>query len=386
MFGLGVEFYITLFFIVYILLVVEYKRYVDYDIFLLISFLLSYLFVDLGSQLEGGVVDKMRFVLLSLGSYFVGQDIQIDRCCDQLKSVFAVLLFSLGLGIKGVFGFFYTIQSHPEALLNRQYYDFFQRSETPMHGLGLSSFLVVSMALIPVLIYGLLRYRYIFSLLEKAIILLVLVVGASGVYISNLLQNRTPFAVLIAAVFVPFISISRNEKSRYAGYLFLLLVIIASMYAYYADTLRLFDAGVLSRPIEEVRTLTGRTDHWSNGLTHMMYYPLGHAYLVDGRNYWFHNFWLDIYRVSGFVPLTAIVMFQFRHFDFKFRKFIQGSQFEGGILLTCLIALFLVFMTTPIPEGTTQVYYFSLVILGYIKGVHFGKKYIEDGDIAEECF
>ena len=373
LFGLGLDFYVTLFFVFYVSGVVFYRKCIDYDVLLLICFLLSYLFIDVGFQFDGGIKFKMRFLLLSVGSYFIGRDVFFLRQDYQVKSIFAVLLYVLGLGIKGVAGFVYTMQYHPEAFLSRQYYDFFQRSEVPMHGLGLSSFFAVSMALIPILVYGFTRYGDLLSFMEKGVAVFVLLMGGIGAYASNILQNRTPFAVMIIALLVPFFSLRRNELSKYVGYALTLMLVMVVMYVFYLNPLNRHEPGVLSRSYGDVSSLNGRVDFWLMALEYMMYYPLGAKFLVEGRPFWFHNFWLDVFRVSGFVPLIAIVLFQFRHLGLRLRRFIREFLFEGNVVLVSLVALLLVMMTTPVLEGPVQVYYFSMIIFGYIKGAYLAE-------------
>jgi len=371
LFGLGVQFYVTLFVLVYLLIGVDYKRYLDYDVILLGCFLLSYTLLDTDSLIGGGLMGKLRLLLLSVGGYYIGQDLYMGRQETQLTGVIALVFFVLGVGVKGILAFLYTIYNYPEAVLARQYYDFFEKSQGPFHALGLSSYLLVAMALMPVLLYGLFRLRGQFALLEKGLMVLVIVVGAYGFYVSNLFQNRTPFAVFAAAAFAPLVIPDKTEKKRYGWSLVLMIIMAAFLYISYADSLRLLEVGVLSRPSEEVSTLTGRTSHWAHGLESIMQYPFGgQVYYVEGRPYWYHNYWLDILRVSGIIPLIGIIWFHVRHFFMLNHDLIRGGWFDGSILVVCLLALFLLFMTGPILDGQLQPHYYSLVVFGYIKGMY----------------
>lgn len=120
---------------------------------------------------------------------------------------------------------------------------------------------------------------------------------------------------------------------------------------------------------------TAASDHYrfqliGEGIKNLWDYPLGGN---KGASY-FHNYWLDIGRVSGVVPVFLMVMFDLTVVVHMFRLFRQeriDREFRYAIL-GLYIGFLLNFFMEPIMDGYVSLFYRFTFINGMVEGVYCG--------------
>lgn len=76
---------------------------------------------------------------------------------------------------------------------------------------------------------------------------------------------------------------------------------------------------------------------------------------------WFHNFFADVHRISGFWALLAAIILVSYIFIRLIALFRVNKKF-GGFLLAVAIPTFLIMMTSVVPEGEKQPFILMLLI------------------------
>jgi hypothetical protein len=79
---------------------------------------------------------------------------------------------------------------------------------------------------------------------------------------------------------------------------------------------------------------------------------------------WFHNFFADVHRFSGFWGLSAAILLLGFIF-YKLMLLIRANQSMGLFLMAIAIPIFLIMNTSVVPEGERQPF-FLLIFIGVI--------------------
>nr|WP_321376137.1 hypothetical protein [uncultured Bacteroides sp.] len=109
-------------------------------------------------------------------------------------------------------------------------------------------------------------------------------------------------------------------------------------------------------------TVGGRTQLWAKGVENLIKYPMGAAPYFKELSY-SHNFWLDIGRVAGVIPMIFMLIFCIRmlYVLLKTIRMRTVSLFKRSVLLSLNIAFLSVSGVEPILEGNfafLSVYFF----------------------------
>lgn len=179
------------------------------------------------------------------------------------------------------------------------------------------------------------------------------------------LGSRTGLVVFVLSPVLNFIFFRRYIPIKRRLFYFVLLSIFfvyvskismedSDMFFSYQDRLASADFGNNSAG--------GRTAKWEDGFNNMIKYPMGVVANVPGISY-SHNFWLDIARVAGVIPMFFMLVFCIRmlYITYKLIKKQSVSMLKKSILLSLNIGFFSVFAVEPIIEANftfVSVYFF----------------------------
>lgn len=196
-----------------------------------------------------------------------------------------------------------------------------------------------------------------------------------------LLGTRTQMIILIimTALTLLIYTFEKHGKTallRVAGILAVLA--LAGVAVYQNDLFGIkstIDASTLVMRLQDTSVGQLRSDAYRmnsvwNGIVSLIENPLGH---VD-HNY-FHNMWLDIGRIGGWIPFSGIMAFSVGTL-FHLMKIMRGRwiRTELRYLLFCLIIGAMInFLTEPIIEGMVDFFYSHVLIVGMMEAMFYDR-------------
>lgn len=199
------------------------------------------------------------------------------------------------------------------------------------------------------------RYKKIFILFSLIALIFTIRLGSRTGLVIFVLSF-----VLNYILFIKYISARKKIICTFAFLIFLFVAsnvsIVGNSDVFYSYQERLESAEYGSS------TVGGRTNLWSNGIDNLIKYPMGATTYVKKLSY-SHNFWLDIGRVAGVIPMFFMLVFCLRMLRilYKVVKDHSISMYKRSIVFSLHIAFFAVFGVEPILEGDfvfVSVYFF----------------------------
>lgn len=115
-------------------------------------------------------------------------------------------------------------------------------------------------------------------------------------------------------------------------------------------------------------TAGGRTKLWSVGIENLVKYPMG-AVVYDRDLSYSHNFWLDIGRVAGVIPMFFMLVFCIKmlYVLYKLVKIRSISLYKRSVFLSLNIAFLSIFLVEPILEA----YFAFLSVYFFFSGLMY---------------
>ena len=193
-------------------------------------------------------------------------------------------------------------------------------------------------------------------------------------FVSIVTATRYPQVVGFLSILV---TILRGVKSKNVlKSLFVLLSIFFLVYSFslYVSQFDLF-SGITSRYSEsDLVTAGDRSVAWKLGFVNLFEYPFGGEPMNTVSYY--HNFWLDIRKVSGIIPF--LIMLTFTLINYKFLFYNQNLRAISNSLLEFsrigFVTLLLIMFVEPIIEGAPLLFYFFIFYCGLNKSFYSVQK------------
>ena len=179
------------------------------------------------------------------------------------------------------------------------------------------------------------------------------------------LGSRTSLVVFVVAIIMNYLFFISKIKLKYKIIATLLMLVFiqvllsisfldSDVFSVYWDRMESKDYGSNSAG--------GRTDLWLQGIENLWKYPMGAAAYISGLRF-SHNFWLDIGRVSGVIPMFFMLWFSIRNLYISaklvFNRYL--SIFTRSFILSINIVFWAIMGVEPILEG-----YFSFLSLYFM--------------------
>lgn len=169
------------------------------------------------------------------------------------------------------------------------------------------------------------------------------------------LGSRTSIVVFIASIVFNYLFFISEIEIKYKIAVSLLILIFiqillnaslfeSEIFSVYWDRMESKDYGANSAG--------GRTELWLQGIQNLWKYPWGAvAYIPNLR--FSHNFWLDIGRVSGIIPMFFMLIFSIKNLYISIRLVFNAnlSVFIRSFILSINIVLLAIMGVEPILEG-----------------------------------
>lgn len=372
-FGLNIPIYSSLSFLILSIIYIRFRDLLNLKSIVLLVFITSYLFTDPENYLKSmPEVSKIRLILLTLACYLLGKKIYAISREKPNNAIIILCSIQIGWAINAIMSIYYTLQISPELIFNRVFYDYYAKNDSEVHGLEMTASFTVAIASMPFIIFNSIKNKYKFNLFEKLILASFVISGIIGIYINNLMQNRSPFLFAFLSGIILIFFLPNNKyfsKFYYFCIIFGLLSISIIGLSFYGITSDDFlSNGISSRLDREDISTNGRSELWFHGLWLVLTTPFGGVNIPFGlaSDSYFHNFWLDVGRVSGYLPLLAILTFQLAHTKAIANIFLTEINFLSGFTAIILTCVFFIFFTEPVPQGMLKIYYLSFIVLGNI--------------------
>ena len=206
-------------------------------------------------------------------------------------------------------------------------------------------------------------------------VIIAVLAFAFSLYLGFVLQCRTyVLCVILVVALFPFLLIQKDSKRSSiisAVYLVFLFIILFGGYFLLAYS-KSFQDFVLSVPLfRRIFSSAFNSDNqrfglWTYFFKYFYKYPFGGFPMIDNPldelavSHYFHNYWLDIYRVGGFAPFLLMLFFTGKIISnlFKIRKNIK-DKFVFKFIIMSLLGLFVFAMFEPIYQMNV---YFSMLV------------------------
>lgn len=201
--------------------------------------------------------------------------------------------------------------------------------------------------------------KYLYHYLLLALFFLSLLVTVH-------LVNRTGIVVsIILTFFILFLSFQSHNRV-----LLILSILIGVIGLYFlvskSDAVsEIVEAYQMRESVEESSGLlnTGsRSWRWIDGLERLFTEPLGYANKY--KDYYVHNMWLDVSRLSGIIPFLLVLSITIKMARCTWRTMRKWQTELSYIMLALCLCCCLVFFVEPVLEGCTIYFYLFCMFWG----------------------
>lgn len=191
------------------------------------------------------------------------------------------------------------------------------------------------------------------------------------------LVNRTGLVLVCFSLFVFLFYSKKSSKATW-----IILIFVAALFAYLStksDFASIIDAYTSRGEVEGhgLSDAGSRTEKWMDALSRLFTSPFG---WYKDINYTFtHNMWLDVARLTGFIPFIAIVCATIVGFKDTLHLYRIKNDYLVLTLISIQIVFFLGCFVEPVMEGFDLYFYLMCMFFGiqrqYIKQISKSKCY-----------
>lgn len=342
---------------------INVRRVASVDLALLLSFSLAYtlvIFVNQGMAPGGGTL--LKYLLMPSVFFLAGNAFGFRLATPESFVKISLLLLSL---FSAVVVLSISIDIYQNGFISdSRNMQIFGQGEDLKNATGINTFLAVWLPMI-----GLVFYRARSSEESKLKFALIAISLISLVY-SLRLGSRTGVSTMVAGVLVLFFF--NFGQYRTTGKLsltaILVLLMLAGSYALDVEDLTVAYQDRLESDDFGTSSAGGRVDLWEYYFDRLLEYPLGSIPAARTDFMYAHNYFLDVAKVSGLVPMVLIVLFTAVSVWRLFKVLQSGaSPLTKNFLLGLNIAFYLVFMVEPVIEGCFTLFCLYLFYCGVVK-------------------
>lgn len=329
---------------------------------LLILFSLAYAFIlILNSEERIGVGSSLKYIFVPVlcyqtGKYFAGiskSERSFVRNILILMFVFSIVIY-LSI-VVDIYKFGYL-----SILRNIQVIG---EGEGEKNATGVNAIISIWLTMIGFFFY---KAECIYEKKYKYIILIISIVA---ILFTLRLGSRTGMFLLAASsVSVIFYNFRRyNNKEKFKLLVSIAFIIIGLIvFADNSGEVLIAYAGRAESEQFGVSTAGGRTEMWFHYAAMILDYPFGSMPSHGAGFEYAHNYFIDIARVSGIIPLAIIFVFTLSSLWNLKRLLLNNniSLFARNLILVLNVAFITVFMVEPVIEGSFSLFMMYLFVCG----------------------
>lgn len=169
------------------------------------------------------------------------------------------------------------------------------------------------------------------------------------------LGSRTSLVIFVAAIIFNYLFFISEIRLKYK----VIATILVLVFIQVLLSMSFFDSEIFSVYWERMesrdygaQSAGGRTELWANGIANLWKYPMGAAGYIPGLRF-SHNFWLDIGRVSGVIPMFFMMIFSIKNLIISAKLIFNRNLpvFTRSFILSINLVLWAIMGVEPILEG-----------------------------------
>jgi hypothetical protein len=357
-----------LFFLIFIFFKSDkFSFLLDRNVFYLFLFSLTYAIFSINridNPRENGILGFVSDILVPFSVYLVGKYVSYKYRNIQVY-LFTLFFLSFSFSIIPMFSIFEQIMLYGFLEGSRNMYLIWDRNIL-LSATSLGSFFLLNISAL-----GLITVKKSTKFERRLSLLFYLIFVFSLVCVFRL-GNRTQIVLSIVSLFFALISNLKN-KSPYILFINSLSFITVLFYLFYNtnldfDLFRFYSDRIEKSDEFGINSAGGRTDRWIRSIQSIVTDPFGWEFVRLGHA---HNFWLDVARVSGIIPLIFLMFFTFSAFNNWNRVLIyfKNKVFIKTYIYTLFISFILQFSVEPIMEGMYLLFLLFCFFVGLLSGV-----------------
>jgi hypothetical protein len=357
---------IAILFFVFIFFKIKYFiPRIDKNVFYLFLFATSYeLLASLKlDYIESGIVAILPNIFVPSLLYLIGKYISINYRNHQI-GVFFLLFIAFSFSLIPMTSILLQIQENGFIEGSRSLYLIWDKN-FEISATGLGSYFVLNMASI-----GLINIKKS-SKVERSVTFLVVVLFLLSLICVLRLGSRTQLVIAVISSVGTYL-LNIRKQSLFKNVFFAALLIGSTFYllenidgksdvmSFYSDRMNNDEAGI--------GTAGGRTGRWISGLESIVSDPFGWELSRFG---YAHNFWLDVARVAGIIPLLFLVLFTVSSIKIwiKSLKILRDDLFFRSYIFVFFVSIILMFNVEPIMEGMYLLFLLFCLFVGFLNGI-----------------
>lgn len=180
---------------------------------------------------------------------------------------------------------------------------------------------------------------------------------------------------LIIATLAVFVSLFVRYKEKKFLLIFAVVISVVAIVSIIPSSGDVFDA-------YNARNSAGdegeRIVRWQYGLENLLKYPFGWNDDSLSHQYFMHNLWLDVARVSGIIPFLALVVATIQTLKNAYKLTMLSHSVTTIIIICIFITTFLSCFMEPALEAKQVAVYFFIFIWGIMDGVLQNKYFYDE--------
>jgi O-antigen ligase len=323
------------------------KKNLDTDFYILLLFSVIYgLFYSFGAENSLGTQYIFIYMITPPVFYLFGKYLIKDKILNQNNIFYIILCVVTVFSLSAVISVFLNFQEGGFAQLDRTIPMFWNGA--PVSATIMGGFLTFNMCIPALLISNQGKKGIIFNILLSTLFAITLVCVLR-------LGSRTQLGIFLITTIISLIYVIPKQSFKRNLLLFVFLGAIIFFitknisFDLNQDWLTTF-ADRMDKGGSDIASGGGRTERWEKSFRNLFEKPLG----WDVREFGYsHNLWLDVLRVSGFIPFFLLVIFSIKSL-IQIRKIVllkPNNILLNSQIIIYSIAFFLLFMVEPIFEG-----------------------------------
>lgn len=185
------------------------------------------------------------------------------------------------------------------------------------------------------------------------------------------LVNRTGLVLIFFSIVVFLLYSKKGSKSTWI--ILILFIVLCAYFSTKSDFASILDAYTTRGEVEGhgLSDAGSRTEKWLDALSRLFTSPFG---WYKDINYTFtHNMWLDVARLTGFIPFIAIVGATIIGYKDTLRLYRVKNDYLVLALMSILLVFFLECFVEPVMEGFDLYFYLMCMFFGiqrqYLKNI-----------------
>lgn len=352
----GITYYAVIFCIL-VILSKDARAKFDKNAFLAFSFALLYgiipFIMGYTNTFKNIICSFVPPVFYIFGRYLVSK---VDSTKTLSYVIVGVLLFfALNTYILCLWDIITTGQLVNETRRLSRYIGIEESNVTAATGFGIN----VSLGLIGLSIFLRASKKYLYHYLLLTIFFLSLLVTVH-------LVNRTGVIVsIVLTFFILFFSFQSQNKRIL---LFSTIILTIGFYYFASHSVaigEIVDAYQMREATENnsgLLNMGSRSWRWVDGLERLFSYPFGYANLF--KDYYVHNMWLDVSRLSGIIPFLLVLSITIKVARCTWITMRKRHTELSFIMLALCFCCCLVFFVEPVLEGSAIYFYLFCMFWG----------------------